>query len=379
MKIIVNAISAKTGGIMTYTKNLMRSLAKRSVDVVFALPSETNLEADVPVIHMPADRMGPVPRLLWEQTMWRRTVSSHKPDILFSSANFGLLAPPVPQVLLVREGGLFDPYYLTNVAPSLYTKPIFHRIARRKLIVASAQASDVVMTPTQTMKDLLVSWAGGLEGRVEKNQYGTLSDVFTPEGEQRGWNQDGVLKLLFVSAYYPHKQPGLVSEAVKLLNEAGFSCHLSVTMEMEQIAGTRGGAQDHFLLGKGIERGQVSMLGYVPYDQLPDLYKENDLFVFPSLSETFGHPLAEAMSIGMPIMASDTPVHREVCQDAAEYFSPLLPSDLAQQIRELDANPSRRQQMGELGQTYVKSNFSWEDHVDRLLDIFERVIAARRR
>ena len=121
------------------------------------------------------------------------------------------------------------------------------------------------------------------------------------------------------------------------------------------------------------------MLGHVPYDQLPDLYKENDLFVFPSLSETFGHPLAEAMSIGMPIMASDTPVHREVCQDAAEYFSPLLPSDLAQQIRELDANPSRRQQMGELGQTYVKSNFSWEDHVDRLLDIFERVIAARRR
>jgi glycosyltransferase involved in cell wall biosynthesis len=378
MKIIVNAISAKTGGILTYTKNLMRSLAKRNIDVVFALPSDTKLQPDVPAIYMSADRMSPVRRLLWEQTVWRRIVSSHKPDILFSSANFGLLVPPVPQVLLVREGGLFDPFYLTNVAPSLYTKPIFHRIARRRLIIASARASDMVLTPTETMKDLLVSWAEDLEGRVRKNQYGTLSGLFTPGSGPRGWKQDGIIKLLLVSAYYPHKQPGLVSEAVKILNDRGIPCHLTLTMEMEQIAGTRGGAQDYFLLGKGIERGQVSMLGHVPYDRLPDLYRSHDLFVFPSLSETFGHPLAEAMSTGTPIIASDTPVHREVCQDAAEYFSALLPSDLALRIENLDADPDRRRQLSEKGQQRVESDFMWENHVDRLLENFEQVMANRR-
>jgi len=377
MKIIVNAISAKTGGILTYTKNLMRSLAERNIDVVFALPSDTELQADVPAIYLSADRMGPVHRLLWEQIVWRRIVRSHKPDILFSSANFGLLAPPVPQVLLVREGGLFDPFYLTNVAPSLYTKPIFHRIARRRLIIASARASDMVMTPTETMKDLLVSWAGDLEGRVRKNQYGTLSGLFTPGPAPRGWKQDGVIKLLLVSAYYPHKQPGLVSEAVKILNDRGIPCHLTLTMEMQQIAGTRGGAQDYFLLGNGIERGHVSMLGHVPYDRLPDLYRSHDLFVFPSLSETFGHPLAEAMSTGTPIVASDTPVHREVCQNAAEYFSPLLPSDLARRIEILDADSDRRQQLSEKGQQHVESDFKWENHVDRLLENFEQVIANR--
>lgn len=378
MKIIVNAISAKTGGILTYTKNLMRSLAERNIDAVFALPSDTKLKADVPAIYLSADHMSPVRRLLWEQTVWRRIVVSHKPDVLFSSANFGLLAPPVPQVLLVREGGLFDPFYLTNVAPSLHIKPIFHRIARRKLIIASGRASDMVITPTETMKDMLVSWAGDLEGRVHKNQYGTLSGLFRPESDPRKWKQDGVLKLLLVSAYYPHKQPGLVSEAVKLLNDKGCRCHLTLTMDMQQIAGTRGGAQDYFLLNKGIERGQVSMLGHVPYDRLPDLYRSHDLFVFPSLSETFGHPLAEAMSTGTPIVASDTPVHREVCRDAAEYFSALLPSDLARCIENLDADPDRRRMLSEKGQRQVESDFMWEDHVDRLLENFEKVLANRR-
>lgn len=372
MKILINAISAKAGGIVTYTNNLARSFLDRNVDATFALSDEFNLDVDIPVLRVSVGNMRPVRRALWEQTSWRRIVAKHNPDILFSSANFGLLAPPVPQVLLVREGGLFDSFYLANVGPSLKTRAIFHRIARRKLIIASAKASQNVLTPTEAMKDMLLSWSPDLNGRVDANLYGTITNFVDPGPHDREWKSGGVLKLLYVSAYYPHKQPGLVSEAVALLNAQGIPCHLTLTMDLEQIADTPGGDKDHFLLNKGLERGHVTMIGNIPYQDLPDIYQNHDLFVFPSLSETFGHPLVEAMGMGIPIVASDTSVHREVCNDSALYFSPLSPSDLARQIQDLNDNSTLRESITQGSQQRTATHFMWETHVDRLLDVFAK-------
>ena len=373
MKVIVNALSAKTGGIVTYTHNLMHSLAERNVDAVFALPHDFQLQMDVPVIRLAADRMSPARRVLWEQTVWRQIVAKYKPDVLYSSANFGLLYPSVPQVLLVREGGLFDPFYLANVAPALKIQTIFQRMARRKLIIASAHSSRVVLTPTNAVKDLLVSRAADLDGRTRINQYGTISE-FTDCGSRKGqWREGRVLRLLYVSAYYPHKQPGLVSEAVAHLSAQGVPCHLTLTMDLDGISKTPGGDKDHFLLTKGIERGQVTMLGSVPYRELPKIYENHDMFIFPSLSETFGHPLAEAMGLGIPVIASDTPVHREVCGDAAVFHAPLSSSDLAAQVIRLQEDQKLRDTLTEGGKTRVRHDFSWESHVDRLLNEFERV------
>jgi len=160
---------------------------------------------------------------------------------------------------------------------------------------------------------------------------------------------------------------------VAQLNEQGISCHLTLTMELDRVAKTLGGDKDAFLLRKAMERGQVTMLGSIPYQQLPTIYKNHDLFIFPSLSETFGHPLAEAMSSGLPIIAADTPVHREVCKDSALYFSPLLPSDLVRQVQILEDNKALRNSLTERGFQNVSSNFVWEAHVDRLLDAFGKV------
>ncbi len=370
---MVNAISAEVGGAITYTHNLMRSLAERNVDVIYALSHDFPLELDVPVIRLSANRMPPVRRVIWGQTIWRRIVAKHKPDVLFSSADFGLLAPPVPQVLLVLEGGLFDSFYLANIAPSLNVLALFRRMAKRKLIIASARASRFVLTPTKATKNMLVSWAGDLEGSVQENQYGTIPGLFNATPHIRRWKKDGILKLLYVSTYYPHKQPGLIVEAVAQLNGQGIPCHLTLTMELDRIAKTPGGDKDLFLLHKAIERKQVTMIGNVSYRQLPNIYRGHDLFIFPSLSETFGHPLVEAMSTGLPVIASDTPVHREVCKDSALYFSPLSPFDLARQIRNLEKNEALRNSLVERGHQNVANNFIWETHVDRLLDIFGKV------
>ena len=116
-------------------------------------------------------------------------------------------------------------------------------------------------------------------------------------------------------------------------------------------------------------RGQPALLAQIT----EKLYQENDIFVFPSLVESFGHPLVEAMASGLPIIASDIPVHREICADAAVYFDPLDPDDLADKIVALSNNKNLFQDLREEGMKRVKMYFNWKDHVVRLVKIIEQV------
>ena len=380
MRILVNALSARRGGIITYTRNLMRSFKERNVDAVFALQQPSLLESeDAETQLFPVTDMRPITRAVWEQTLWRRTVKKINPNVLYSSANFGLLASPVPQVLLIREGGLFDPDYLGNIAPALGAKAAFTRSLRRQLILASARASDIVMTPTDAMRDLLQLWAEDMSTKAETNIYGTRLDHFTPSANPRKWRADGTLKVLMVSAYYPHKQPGLIAEAIRILNERGIPAHLTITMQLQDIMETSGGAKDVFLIKKAVERGDITLLGHVNYDDLPNLYHQHDAFVTASLSETFGHPLVEAMAAGIPIVAADTPVQREVCKDAALYFPATSAEALVEELKRLDADANLRQQLHERASVYPSDKYSWDGHVDRLLDCFERAHANRKK
>lgn len=375
MKVLINAISARMGGIVTYTRNLIRSLDARGVDAHFSVSSRFPDTGANITRHWASD-LKPLTRFAWEQTLWRGEVSRMRPDVLFSSANFGLLTSPVPQVLLIREGGLFDPFYLANVAPEQGLRASLQRGVRRKLILASARRAEQVITPTSAMRDLILDWAPDLKAKVEVNPYGTRSEAFTPaQGEGRAWRADGTLRLLYVSVYYPHKQPGLVCEAIRALRGEGAAAAGTITMDVGETKDFRGGAHDRFLIAKAFEDGLVD-LGRRPYEALPDLYRSHDVFVFPSISETFGHPMVEAMSSGMLVVAADTPVNREVCGDAALYFDPLSVRDLVACLKRLDGDSDLRRALAERGRARVLSSYTWEAHVERLVEIF-RALAKR--
>lgn len=377
MKILINALSARRGGIITYTRNLMKSFSERNIDAIFALPDLGKHFTDANCLYFPVTTMRPLTRALWEQTVWRWTVSRIKPDILYSSANFGLLQSSAPQVLLIREGGLFDPHYMSIIAPSLGAKAALSRIMRRHLILRSARNSDCILTPTNAMRDLLGIWDPKLVQRVMKNSYGTRLDQFTEPAVPNVWRKDRKLRLLLVSAYYPHKQPGLIAEAVRLLNERGCETQLTVTMSLDDISSMPGSAKDIFLVKKGIERGDITLVGQVDYASLPSLYGSHDIFVTASLSETFGHPLVEAMASGITIVAADTGVHREVCMNAAEYFDGLTARSLADTVQRVSLDEPLRKEMRARGIAMSENQYDWETHVDRLLDTFAEIHATR--
>lgn len=70
--------------------------------------------------------------------------------------------------------------------------------------------------------------------------------------------------------------------------------------------------------------------------ELTYCYEHSKMLVFPSIIEGFGLPIVEALAHGLPVLASDTPIHREIGQGHIGYFALDRPQDLSGRIAEIE-------------------------------------------
>jgi glycosyltransferase involved in cell wall biosynthesis len=122
-------------------------------------------------------------------------------------------------------------------------------------------------------------------------------------------------------------------------------------------------------------RDNVVELGTVPYRSLHHLHRACDIYVSPAYTETFAHPLVEAMSSGLPVVASDLPVHREICRDAAIYFPRFSPDALAERVVQVHQSPGLAETLSQNGLIRAQ-DFSWDTHVERLLALAQELVRA---
>ncbi len=106
---------------------------------------------------------------------------------------------------------------------------------------------------------------------------------------------------------------------------------------------------------------------------LASLYKNAFCFVFPSLYEGFGIPLLEAMSMGCPVIASNTSSIPEVAGEAALLFNPVSKDSLVDAIDILEKNESKRKEFIKLGFEREKK-FTWDKAVNETLDIYRSIL-----
>lgn len=111
---------------------------------------------------------------------------------------------------------------------------------------------------------------------------------------------------------------------------------------------------------------RVRLLGFVPDEDLPALYRGAIFFVYPSLYEGFGLPPLEAMSQGTPVIVSNTSSLPEVCGDAAVYVDPNDSDGIEKQMQILLHDAPRQTELGMKGFARVKQ-FSWEQFMKAVL------------
>jgi glycosyltransferase involved in cell wall biosynthesis len=119
-------------------------------------------------------------------------------------------------------------------------------------------------------------------------------------------------------------------------------------------------------------RTHIVRCGYVPNHELPHFYNLSTLFLYPSLRESFGIPLLEAMACGTPVITSDTSAMPEVAGGAALLIDPFDPRTIAAAIARLDTEPGLRQELVARGLARAQE-YSWGRTAAQVKDIYEAV------
>lgn len=378
--IFINALSASAGGGLTYVRNVLPRLAGRervrtTLLVGGILRGEISESAQVKVLNESLPN-GSGRRFWYEQRRLPFMIRNSGADVLLSTGNFALYRSPVPQILLSRNALYTSADFLGDVRRRGDYRLWIDTEIKGALARWSVKVADCTVAPSATFAGELRTWTGQ---EVMSIHHGFDHEVFfrerAPLGQDMQRRLEGAkdaVRVLFVSHYNYYRNFETLIRAIailkKMLHPRDVRLILTCKLSAKDNPGIYQADRAADLVRQLNLREDVVELGAVPYAALHHLYKTCDLYVTPAYAETFAHPLVEAMASGLPVIASDLAVHREICGDAAQYFPRFEPHILAQRIMQLCESPEQRAQMREKG-ILRSRDFSWDKHVEQLISL----------
>ena len=141
------------------------------------------------------------------------------------------------------------------------------------------------------------------------------------------------------------------------------------------IVGKRGWRTQRFdeALGRFPVKGRIQLTRYMPDEALPALYRQAEVFVYPSIYEGFGLPPLEAMACGTPVVCSRASSLPEVVGDAALLFDPTDSAVLARALESVIDSPATKERLSRRGRERA-SRFCWSETAAKTLDVYEQVV-----
>ena len=115
------------------------------------------------------------------------------------------------------------------------------------------------------------------------------------------------------------------------------------------------------------------MPGYIANKDLPYIYNNAFAFLYPSLRESFGIPLLEAMACGTPVITSNTSSMPEIGGPHAILINPENPDEITEMMLKLETDSEFYNRQEEIGLQQA-TLFSWRRTAEQLLELYEKVV-----
>jgi len=367
MRILINALSATSGGGWTYLVNIIDELERdpRGLDFAFLVRSDLSNRLPscgfqiIPVYYRNATH-----RVLYEQVRIPWIARSF--DLLYCVADIAPLVKTTPTVVALRNLNIYDRRFYDNTRLKLFEHGarVGLRGARRAIF------------PSAAARDQISSILGLDVQRTSVVPHGIDGSRFAPAATSIGKprvrdasRSKGIRYFLVPAAVEKHKNIEVVIDALAASADSGIEAWVAGGTDTDPDYARSLEERAHRL---GVDT-RFKLLGRTEYEKIAALYQGAEALVFPSLLETFGHPLLEGMSAGIPLIVSNLAVFREIAADVAWYFDPHNGSDLAKQIAQVEADAEERERRIRIGLARVES-YSWKISIDRLCAIFRDVI-----
>jgi glycosyltransferase involved in cell wall biosynthesis len=387
IRLFINGLAASAGGGLTYLRNVIPHLARR-VDTETAVllnPAIRREFGELPNISFveTAETSGVFRRVVREQTTLPKLIRRSGAQVLISAGNFALWNSPVPQILLSRNSLYTSGDFLRDVRARGDFAIWADTLVKSWLARRSIRCADTTIAPSEAFAQELSQWSGR---KVLSVHHGFDPDTFTsdaaplPSAVQTQLEQGkDALRLLFVSHYNYYRNFETLFRAMPILSSRLKGKKVKLFLTCRLNSGDNPGAyraESAALLANDL-RGDLVELGTIPYRSLHHLYRACNIYVTPAYAESFAHPLIESMSSGLPVVASDLPVHREICGDAGIYFPRFSPEELAERVLQIEESPELAEKLSRNGLRRAR-DFSWSEHVARLVVLAEELVRSER-
>jgi len=362
-RILVNALAVTSGGGHSYAVNLIKELDRDDRGFRFTFLVARGVLEEIPTKNVvirsvwlpgfhPALRV--VARFVYEELAL--PLRAIRYDLLYSVADLVSPLVPVPTVVALRNLNIYDHSYYDT----------FRLRALDKLVRLGIRRVDRMVFPSHAAAESIGKLLGLPERLASVVPHGVDANVFARTSGSEG----GVPFLFLPAAIERHKNLEVLIDAIPHFSDSELEIRIAGSSstdpeyEVELLArAQRLGVENRFRL-----------LGPVPYEQVVAYYRGALALVFPSMLETFGQPMLEAMLAGTPIVASEIPVFQELGKDVALFFPPDDPAALARSIDSLLADPASTAERVSRGRGRAAS-YSWQNSTDTLCAVFEEVLS----
>ncbi len=376
MRVAIDIRRAGDFGVGTYTRNVVRELARLDRESTFLLIGQKRhwdevgkLPANFQLMHYEAP-----PGSFATHFHLPLALTEQRVDVLHMPWFYAPVFVSCPLVITVHD--LAD-IFLTARGPEIlqagrrYFAARAMRKASRILAVSQAAANDVVRTFGVPESKVAVVH-NALDERFANEPYPAAEE--TRILERHAANGPFVL---YAGNIRPHKNLTRLIEAFAIakgeLRDHPELASLKLLVIGDELA-------KHADLRRAVVRARVRedvrFLGFVPHTVLRVFYARARAFLFPSLYEGFGLPPLEAMAHGTPVVTSDASSLPEVCGDAAVLVDPEKVFDIAHGIQQVLTDENLRRRLIARGHVRVRE-FSWAKAAQQVLSVYKAVAGTK--
>jgi len=238
-------------------------------------------------------------------------------------------------------------YWFKNLA---YKLVLEHAVKRAKIIIAPSEFTkkDIISTLCSPAEKIKVTYLAPYQNKTDAKDTGGAASIPEPY-------------VLYVGVAYPHKNLDRLLQAWQIFTEKNGNKYYLVLS----------GKNNYFYkkLMASAKSDNVIFTDFLSDADLSAAYNHASLFVFPSLYEGFGMPPLEAMAHGVPVVSSNSTCLKEILGDAACYFDPLQPLQIAEAMQRGLQDQEIRKNLLENAKN-VLAKYSWEETTRQTLNIY---------
>ena len=326
-KILIHALGATMGGAMRHITNFLPELGRWDADREYVVQVRESFPALDVAENIRFERVPDracstwLKRIAGDVFKLPRRLRREKYSAVVSLTNFGPTWSPVPHIFFQRNALYYCPYYLEKIGGWLKVETAL----RRRLAVESMKRADLIVTPSHAMGEMIREACPQTQNR----RFHTLYHGFAKEALAGPLDEKFAqalasgkgIKLLFPTHAAAHKGFDVLFQMLARLKADGVEfCLFTIIARDDWPEGVE--TLEHIIRELGLT-DHVVFMGRVPQYQMGELYAQCDLMVYPSLCESFGFSMIEAMGYGLPVVAADTAINREMCGEGALYYPPL--------------------------------------------------------